>query len=160
MRNTFLIVAACLLALRVAAAAPLAPGMALPALTLADQHDRQATLGPEIRVVVFGRDMKSAEIVEEALADGGDALLASADAVFLSDISGMPGMIRRFIALPAMRKRPYRMVLDRDGKATADFPVQEGKVTLLRLDALKIEAVEYMDSAQALRAALEAARRP
>ena len=75
----------------------------------------------------------------------------------MSDISGMPGMIRRFVALPAMRKRPYRMVLDRDGQATAEFPAEEGKVTLLRLDALKIEAVEYVDSAQALRAALEAA---
>ena len=75
-------------------------------------------------------------------------------------ISGMPGMIRKFVALPAMRKRPYRMLLDREGNATADIPVEKGKVTVLRLDMLKIEAIEYADSAAKLRADLEAARRP
>jgi hypothetical protein len=161
MRTTSLIAAVFVLGLRIAAAATLAPGMALPALTLADQHDQTVSLGPEIRIVIFGRDMDAAEIVEKALADGGATLLAEADAVFVSDISGMPGMIRKFMALPAMRRRPYRMVLDRDGDATVEFPVEKGKVTLLRLNALQIEAVEYVDSAPSLRAALEtAARQP
>jgi hypothetical protein len=133
--------------------------MTLPAITLADQHDVKASVTPETRIVVFARDMDAAEVVEKALAGDGAALLAAAGAVFVSDISGMPGMIRKLVAVPAMRKRPYRTLLDREGDATADMPVAKGKATLLRLEALKIVAVEYFDSGPALKTALEGAGR-
>lgn len=159
MRRLFpLIATLLLLALRIADAATLAPGMPMPPLTLTDQHDAKAAIAPDTRMVIFARDMAAADIVEKALADNGAALLADAAALFVSDISGMPGMVRKFIAMPAMRKRPYRMILDRDGKVTADMPVQKDQVTLLRLDAMTIQTVEYLDSADRLRAALEAAR--
>ncbi len=159
MQRPFLLIAMfLLLALQAAGAATLAPGMPMPPLTLADQHDVKAAITPDTRTVVFARDMASADIVEKALADNGAALLADAAALFVSDISGMPGMVRKFIAMPAMRKRPYRMILDRDGKATANMPAQKDQVTLLRLEAMNIQAVEYIDSADRLRAALEASR--
>jgi hypothetical protein len=133
--------------------APLAAWMALPPLTLADQHDVSTTIGPQTRVILFTRDMDAGDLVKEALA-GHAALLTQAQAVYVSDISGMPSLIARLFALPAMRKRPYPMLIDRDGSATADFPTVEGKVTVLRLRALQIEAVEYADSVAAVRAAL------
>ena len=159
-RRLHLFLAAGLFAAHLAAAATLAPGMSMPAFTFADQHGVTASIEPTTRIVIFARDMDAADIAEEALAANGAALLADADALFVSDISGMPGMIRKFVALPAMRKRPYRMLLDREGNATADIPVEKGKVTVLRLDMLKIESIEYADSAAKLRAGLEAARRP
>jgi hypothetical protein len=138
-----------------AAAATLGPGMTLPALTLTDQHDAAATIGPDVRLVLYTRDMDGADIVEEALAENGAALLEGAHAVTVSDISRMPGVITRLFALPAMRKRPYRMILDRDGAPTADFPWEEDKVTALFLEQMKIQRVEYVDTPAALRALLE-----
>jgi hypothetical protein len=157
MRNSILAISSLLLSLSIATAEPLGPGMQMPAITLADQHDVQATIGPETRVVIFARDMDAADIVEEALADGGAKVLADAGAVFISDIHRMPGIITRLFALPAMRKRPYRMLLDREADVTESFPSQEEKVSLIRLDELEIEGIEYFDSAAALRAALLAA---
>lgn len=154
MRTLMLVSTSILLTLTVAVAEPLGPGMQMPALTLADQHDVESTVGAETRIVVFARDMDAADIVEEALADNGAALLADADAVFVSDIHRMPGIITRLFALPSMRKRPYRMLLDREGTATADLPSQEEKVSLIRLDELEIKSVDYIDSAALLRAAL------
>jgi hypothetical protein len=66
----------------------------------------------------------------------------------------MPSLITKLFALPGLRKRPYRILLDREGNVTADFPSVSGKVTVLRLHALTIERVEYVESADALRAAL------
>ena len=131
MRPTYLIAAAFLLGLRIAAAATLAPGMQLPEITLADQHDVKASIGPEVRIVIFTRDMDAAGIVEEALAADGAAALANANAVFVSDIHRMPGMISKLFALPAMRKRPYRMMLDRNGVVVASWP---GLMTRVRID--------------------------
>jgi hypothetical protein len=137
----------------------LAPGMTLPPLTLTDQHDVAVTVGPETRVIVFTRDMDAGDIVKDALAEHAE-LLGAAQAVYVSDISRMPSLIAKLFALPAMRKRPYRMLLDRDGKATADFPSSEGQVTVMRLTDLRVESVERVGSAAALRAALAAVATP
>lgn len=140
-------------------AATLAPGMALPPLTLTDQHDVAATIGADTRVVLFTRDMDAGDVAKEALAEHA-ALLDTAHAVYVADISRMPSLVAKLFALPAMRKRPYRMLLDRDGAATADLPAREGEVTVLRLADGKIAAIEYVASAEALRAALAPAAAP
>ena len=59
----------------------------------------------------------------------------------------MPGMVARLIAVPRMRKRPYPMLLDRDGEATRLFPTRAGAATILTLDSLQIVEVGYADSA-------------
>jgi hypothetical protein len=141
-------------------AKPLGTGARMPEIHLADQHDRQGTIGPATRIVLFTRDMEAGDFVKEALAEDGSALLAAANAVYIADISGMPGLIAKVFALPAMRKRPYRMLLDRDGKATADFPSEKGKVTALHLDAFEIGRVDYIDSSEGVLTVLHEAREP
>lgn len=136
-----------------ASAATLAPGAVLPPLTLTDQHDVAATLGPGTRIVLFTRDMDAGDLVKQALA-GQPRTLDAAQAVYVSDISGMPTLVAKLFAVPAMRKRPYRMLLDRDGTATADIPSVEGKVTILRLTDLSIDSIAYLDSVAAVQAAL------
>jgi hypothetical protein len=138
-------------------AAPLTAGARLPALTLADQHDVEGSVGADTRSVIFSRDMDAAKVVRDALGDAPAPLLDAARAVIISDISRMPRLITKLFALPAMRKRPFRMLLDRDGKVTADFPSARGKVTVFYLHVFTIERMEYVESADGLRAALRRA---
>jgi hypothetical protein len=140
------------------AATPLATGMRIPAVTLADQHDAEGSVRSDTRCVLFSRDMSAAKIVQEAL--GNDPAALPAATVIISDISGMPGLITKLFALPALRKRPYRILLDREGKATEDVPSINGKVTVLYLRDFTIERVEFVDSADALRTALHQAAEP
>lgn len=142
-----------------AGATPLAPGMALPPLTLADQHGVAATLGSDTRVILFTRDMDAGDVAKAALADHA-ALLDAPRAVYVADISRMPSLVAKLFALPAMRQRPYRLLLDREGKVTADWPAREGAVTVLRLDGGTITAVEYVTTPEAVRAALAPATAP
>jgi hypothetical protein len=83
--------------------------------------------------------------------------LAARGAVFVSDIHRMPALITRLFALPSMRRRPYRMLLDREEAGpSARIPREEGKVTLLELDALEIRSISFLDSADAVARALRA----
>ena len=141
-------------------AAPLTEGARMPPLTLADQHDVDGAVSADTRSVVFSRDMQAAKVVRDALGDHPAPLLDAARAVIIADISRMPSLITKLFALPAMRKRPFRMLLDRDGKVTADFPSARGKVTVFDLRAFTIERVEYVESADELRAALRRAAEP
>jgi hypothetical protein len=139
-----------------AQAEPLRPGVAMPEIRLLDQHDAAVTIGPEVRYVLVTRDMDSGNLVKEALAENGGATLESARAVYVSDISRMPGVITKLFALPAMRKRGYRILLDRDGKATADIPNEEGKITVLELADGAIARIHYVSTIDGLRALLAA----
>jgi len=153
-RIAFFAVVLTLLCTALGAAAPLGAGMRMPALALTDQHDVQGAVGPATRCVLFTRDMDATKVLNEALGDNPAALIAAAHAVVISDISGMPSLITKLFALPKMRKRPYQILLDRDGKATADFPFVKGKVTVFHLHALTIESIQHLDSAGALRTLL------
>jgi hypothetical protein len=54
--------------------------------------------------------------------------------------------VRRLIALPRMRGRPYPVLLDEQGTATAALPAQEGKATVLWLEALRPVRADFASS--------------
>lgn len=157
-RITMTLVASALLAfLRVgpvAQAAPIADGATLPAISLADQHDVQATVGPETKLLLFTRDMDASKITKEVLAENGAAMLTNAGAVYVADISAMPSLVTTLFAMPGLRKRPYQMLLDRDGVVTKDLPSEKGAVTVLTLDHSVVRHVEFVTSAERLRVLL------
>jgi len=139
-----------------AAADSLRPGMSLPQLTLSDQHDAKMKADANVRYVLFTRDMAAGDLVKDVLAEGGGERLAAARAIYVSDISRMPRLVTRLFAMPSMRKRGYRIFLDRDGTATAAFPSEEGKVTAIDTTEGTIVRIKMLGSADELRALLDA----
>lgn len=132
---------AILLLVGAAHGAPLAVGDPMPPLTLEDQHGRAGTVGDGVRVVVVSRDMEAGDVVKKALAGRDQAFLDAHGAVYVANISGMPALVTRLFALPRMRERPYRMLLDRDGSATKDIPAVPGRPTVLTLEAGRVVRV-------------------
>jgi len=143
----------------VASAEPYAVGGTLRPFSLADQHGARASVGEEVRLLLLSRDMGAGDIVKGALGDADQRFLDERRAVYLADVSGMPAMIRRMFALPKMRKRPYRVLIDEDGTVARDFPRVEGKPTLVLLDRLRITRIDHPASASELGRALESAPR-
>lgn len=155
----------CLVALAVAAtlgvvssaalAATLVVGGDLPAIALADQHDAKAAIGPDVRVVVLTRDMAAGDVVKDGFAGMDQAALDLRGAVYVADISGMPSMVASMFAIPKMRDRSYRIVLDRDGAATRDFPYAEGRPTVLFVESGKVVRIVQPATGDELRRALQ-----
>jgi hypothetical protein len=138
-----------------ALADPYAVGSQVPPLALADQHGAPHPLDASVRVVVFSREMKAGGVVKTALEKDGAAFLEANRALYLSDVSGMPGLVRSMFALPGLRRRSYRIALDTTGEATKDFPSVEGKPTVLVLDGLRVVRIENPATPEELRRALE-----
>jgi len=152
MRATTLLLA--LLLANGAAAAPYAVGDTMEPLSLEDQHDDKRSLDGSVQVVLFSRDMDGGDLLEDALANTPKGFLDEKHALYVADIHGMPSFVARMFAIPSMRKRPYSMLLDREGEVTARFPSEEGKATLLFLDDLDIQRVFYAASPNQIREAL------
>ena len=137
-----------------ASAEPYAVGSELPVLELEDQHGNAHRVDENVRRVVLTRDMDGGKIAKAAIEEEGAAILEESASVYVSDVSRMPGAIRSLFAMPSLRRRPYPILLDTDGSATADFPSEEAKVTVIDLDSLRITRIRYVSDAEAVAEAL------
>ncbi len=135
-------------------APPYIVGDVIDAIALEDQHGDPGAVDASTRVVLFSRDMDGGDLLKEALADVSADTLADRGAVYVSDISGMPAFVARMMAVPAMRRRPYDMLLDREGDVTARLPDTEGQATLIHLDGLRIDRIEHASDADGVLAGL------
>ncbi len=132
-----------------------AAGDRIVPFTLEDQHGEPGSVDDQVRVVLFASDMDAGDVVDAALqADPSLHDLGALGAVFVSDIHRMPAIITRLFALPSMRRRPYRMLLDGEPGPTVRLPREEGKVTILQLEALTVSSVSYAADAAEVAAAL------
>jgi len=139
------------------AVAAVGVGGRIAAVRLEDQHGKVGVVDAGTRVLVVSRDMDGGGLVKEAFADVDQAWLEVRRVVYVADISGMPALVSRLMAVPRMRGRAYRVLLDRDGAVARELPHEKGRATVLRLDDLVIRGVEHPATGPALRAAIEAA---
>ena len=128
-------------------AAEFTVGELIQPFQLYDQHDALHEVDADTRIILFSRDMKGGDLLKAALNDVSKTFLSERDAVYVSDISGMPRIIAKLFALPSMRRRPYSMLLDRDGTSTQIIPDVEGQATLVFLNALQVDRIEHVSTA-------------
>ena len=148
-----------LLVAGIARAEPYAVDARIPPLELPDQNGALHALDGSLHAIVFSRDMEAGQIVKDALAKAGPTLFARNQSVYVVDLAGMSAFVRRWFALPGLRRKPYQILVDEDGTRTAEFPAVEGRPTVLLLDDLRVSRVEQPASADALLAILEPAAR-
>jgi hypothetical protein len=157
-RRAALLWAAALLACGGVQAGPLASGVQLPAVTLEDAHGKPVAIGPDVRRVLFAASMAGSDLVTGVLATEPAGVLARMQGVYVADISRMPAMISRLVAVPRMRELPFAVALVRDDAAAAalaDVPREAGAVTVIHLEADRlVRDIQIVRDAATLRAAL------
>lgn len=132
-----------------ALAAPLVAGSSLPPLTLEDQHGKAVSVPAGARVIIFAADKAASDLANEVLGNEKPGVLERLQAVYLADISGMPSLVTRMFALPAMRALPFPISLAREAAVLADLPRQKAAVTVIRLAEGKVQGMDHArDSAQ------------
>ena len=128
----------------------------LAKIELVDQFDKMQSVDESTKVLIFAHDMEGNDIVEQAFEPYDTVKLAEMNTVFLADISGMPSLIGKLFALPAMRDRAYPIVLDREGTLAEKFIVKEEQVTVMYLDNLVIKDSKLVATADELSSLLSA----
>lgn len=137
--------------------ASLAVAQESPAIgwTLLDQFDKPYTATTGLRVLLVAHDMAGSKLVKAALAERPAGYLEAHNAAFVADVSRMPAPISKLFAIPAMRDYSYRVLLDREPRVANRFPAQADAVTWLQLEQGEVVSTHQLDSAEALRQALE-----
>ncbi len=125
--------------------------------TLEDQFGESHAVDESVRLLLFSRDMKGGSFLKDAIEAEHAERIRRGEWAYVADISGMPRLIARIFAIPRMRRRPYPLLLDREGTVTASLPDREREATLIHLDHLRITRVEHLPSAEAVKVALDRA---
>ena len=77
------------------------------------------------------------------------------NAVFIADISQMPGLVTKLFALPKMRKYVHTVLLIQDEQQGLQFPSQEEKITVLKFQDNVLTQVTFIATTDELKAAIE-----
>ncbi|MCL1049705.1 hypothetical protein L2755_08740 [Shewanella abyssi] len=129
-------------------------GDQMETLKLQDQYEADYAIDSSIQQVLFSRSMDGGTIIQTAL-DEQPELYNEGDLAYVADVSGMPSLIARFVAIPQFKKFSYRVALDRDGEITKALPTQEDQATLIQISDNKITRISYFYSAESLLEALK-----
>ncbi|MBW2290642.1 MAG: hypothetical protein JRG90_22900 [Deltaproteobacteria bacterium] len=106
-------------------------------------------------IIFFAREMEGGAVIRALLEEEGPDYLTRTRALYVADISGMPSLIAKLVAIPKMQKeRLYPTLLDRDGATTAPYPSEQSRVTIMALDKLLVTALHYPDSVAGMRETL------
>jgi hypothetical protein len=131
-----------------------AVGEPLPSLTIQNQHHKSWGWNDSTRLVILAKGRAPANWVMDVVGPKGQGFLASRQAVYLADMSKMPGFITRSFALPALREQPFEVGVVMDDKALAAWPQQADTLTLVHLDRSRVVSHEFVTDAAGLRRAL------
>jgi len=137
-----------------AEAAPVAPGQTLAPIALEDQHGRALTIDAATRLVVFSEDKAASDRVTAVLSAEPAGTLERLGAVVVADISGMPAMVTRMFAVPALRRLPFLIGLAHEAAQVEQLPRAAGTTTVLALQDGRVTAVTHARDEAQLRAAL------
>lgn len=137
------------------APAAVAVGQAVPTLILKDQFDKPWQITPATRLVMFAAGRKASSLVQGVLQAQPKDQLIKKNALYLADMSKMPGFITRTFALPTLRDMPYQIGVSLDEATLASWPRQTDAVTLIELDQNVVKRISYVTQEADLRAALE-----
>lgn len=118
-------------------------GNNLPTLTIKDQFEKEHTVDANIKTIIFSATKSEGVTIKEFLLAKDKDYLTTNKAVYVADITGMPSLITKFIAMPKMKDYPFPVLLVDEANKTL-FPVKEDMISIISLENGKITDIKYV----------------
>ncbi|MET0121641.1 MAG: hypothetical protein ABW124_11420 [Candidatus Thiodiazotropha sp. 6PLUC9] len=128
---------------------------AVPQVKFIDQHGNPHLIGADSRLLIYSHSKNTGSMMAEILADVKTGHMHNIQAAYIADISGMPSLISRFIALPKMRDIPSPILVSREADQVAWIPKKEDKLTLIFTQKGKVSDIIYSNDEEEIRALLK-----
>ena len=120
-------------------------------IKIKDQFEKEHTIGTNVKTILFASDKKTSDMLRDYLLPISEKenVLEKNGAVYVADISGMPSLISKFIALPKMKKYPFSILL-LDDTTKANFTKEDGKIIVYSLEAGKVVKIDKISTKEEL----------
>lgn len=120
-------------------------------IKIKDQFDKVHTLNSDVKTILFASDKGTSDMLRDYLLPLSEKenILEKNSAVYVADISGMPSLISKFIALPKMKKYPFSVLLLDDSNKD-NFVKEDGKIIVYSVVDGKITNIKKISSKEEL----------
>ena len=120
-------------------------GQQISPFKLANQHGKLITVDDKAKVILFTKEKAPSVLLNNFLLKQSKDFLAKNSAFYIADISGMPFLISKIIALPKMRKQPFDILLAKNETTLAFVPHKEDFITVIKRKEGKITAINFVN---------------
>lgn len=124
-------------------------GTDIPTLTVKDQFEKDHTVDANIKTIIFSATKTEGTTIKEFLLTKDKDYLTTNKAVYIADITGMPSLITKFIAMPKIKDYPFSVLLIDEANKTL-FPVKEDMISIISLENGKVTDIKYVKTAAEL----------
>lgn len=130
-------------------------GERLAPWTLEDQFGDTVTLDEQTSLLLLASSREAADVMDEAIKHRTEGYLEARNALYVTDISRIPGLVAKFVLVPSMRSANYRALLDRESRVAPQPLGGDDTVLWLDLDDIKVRERREFRAAEALRRTFE-----
>ena len=127
----------------------LSVGSEASAIKIKDQFEKEHTVDANVKTILFASDKDTSDILKDCLLSKDADILTRNNAVYVADISGMPSLISKFIAMPKMKKYPFSILL-LDDTNKENFTKEEGKIIVYTLENSKVTNISKISKKEEL----------
>jgi hypothetical protein len=127
----------------------LSVGSEASAIKIKDQFEKEHTVDANVKTILFASDKDTSDILKDYLLSKDADILTRNNAVYVADISGMPSLISKFIAMPKMKKYPFSILL-LDDTNKENFTKEEGKIIVYTLENSKVTNISKISKKEEL----------
>lgn len=124
-------------------------GSNIPSLTIKDQFEKDNIVNENIKTIIFAATKTENTTIKEFLQSKDKELLTTNKAVYIADITGMPSLITKFVAMPKMKSYPFSILLIDEANKTL-FPIKEDMISIISLENGKVTDIKYIKTAAEL----------
>lgn len=117
---------------------------------LQDQFANPFPHEDSMQVLLFADDMQASRDVRDAMGQVAPNCYDEGSLVFVANVSGMPSLITRLIALPKMRGYGFPVWLDYEGEATEALPVKKEFISVIRVEDGTISNIDYVQGMESV----------
>lgn len=147
MKVSVVLFSAVLMALTACSSAPveaLRVGQKVEFALLQDQFSNPFPHEDAMGLLIYADSMEASRDVRDAIHLLDSVCYETGKLVFVADVSGMPSLITKLIAVPKMRGYGFPVWLDYDGEATEAMPVKEDQVSVLTVEDGLIREIQFV----------------
>ena len=121
-------------------------GEELAEFTFKDQFDKKHSLTKDVKKVVFAFSNATGQLMKMYVSLQPKDYLSSRNILYIADISGMPSMISKMFAIPAMKDDGFPILLIKEKENAMRFrnEEQKGAVMIISLENKIITSVKFV----------------
>jgi len=132
-------------------------GKELAPFTFKDQFEKDHSLTKEVKKVVFAFSNATGKLMKMYVSLQPKGYLSSRKILYIADISGMPSMISKMFAIPAMKDDGFPILLIKEKENAIRFrnEDQKGAVMIINLENKIIKSVKFVTNEADLKAEID-----